>query len=1497
MAPLLSAPSRRSVSTCEDLLFADVCKVLERLTDPFSKPANKLHFFARYLRRFSHLPAGALYPLLRLFLPQLDRRRPPSQLKQPLLARVYAQIFALPPAAAARLRLYKDPAAAVAASVATAGTVAAKVGDFGSFVAATVKQRVGRRPGVVTVGQLNRELDLVALASSTAEKTAILQGLLPRLMVDEHKWCMRILMKEVKLGGLSGERLLTLLHPDARKIINRCSDLKSTLDVIEEENTGDQADGVKKERRVGEEEGQPERGQNLRLLFQPLRPMLAQLVRPVASDIRIELFGEDGSSPAGDRRNADQQDDDGLHASPSRGVAASRSPSPSPPVVPRLYFMERKYDGERLLAHIDKTLLGSSRPTVRLFSRRGKDYTARYGGEEAADSQPHVPPVPFASRPAPSPSSSSLAVGDTHVTLKCERRSQEEKTEIESKQFTGETGGVSPACERDSEETAKSGALRGLASLLFEALRGAQAILDGELLAWDNELGTFLPFGTNKSVAAAETARCHLSYVVFDVLYYRNHDGQEYSLLNMQLKDRKVLLERILRLAGNRIMLAPFSAATRANQVIDALNVAIENRHEGIVVKDAHSFYHLHSRRGGWYKLKPHLGSLPDTLDVIVIGGFFAQGPKRRDFASAHLIDHCSHFLLGVLEGDGGAEAKRVKSFCKVGTGFSFSTLADIRNFLRPHCQRFQEADPPEWLRGCKFNANTRMDVTWPPWRSFVMEVRGAELLPGAEFDVGATLRFPVAVRPFRRDKAWYEAMSEHALHDFFALAEERGGRLLSQAFSRSRGEEREKEKGVADGAGRPSLERGRPRGDGAGPFYQNSDEGSEAEGDTSEEERGVEDEDGEGGGATRRTRLSDASFGDRHEGGRPAFFSAHHRSQNLLHHYSFSLRPGEALPSPSASPARRSPGAPRPQSLSAASSFSPLALLAPFRSTDTSRIEPCSSALGGTKMWIVSGDEDAFPKASLEALVAHMGGRVSQTLSPSVSHIIAAGPTFRTRAIAAAASQLAEDPAGKRGSPFARKRKRPSAASLAAAQAAGSRESSSATSPLSSAASVASPGSAASPLTRTFAVPPRVPPVVHFRWLLECAENDTLVPLRPSLVIHGTPETEREFARQFDAFGDAYFEAEPPTERGRMRLLELLQHAVQVAGKSDETAVQSDARETEQAKGLSRQQREDGEEAGEAALNLPGRRGPRGRGVHDDRSAADRELRGGNRGREAEQTSFFVSGVDASDVDQELREILRREDHEPGGAAKGVTEANAFHSMRLYVEADDIAWTSPALQPVKQLLDGKERSSDKSGDCWSISTCSHAASPRRPIPHASSSDACASASSSDSGAGPHSASLSAELCERLEIQYRASLVALCSVRGARYSMYSCACVCPPSASLVASPTSATHILLAARSSAQDGHQVTRLLENQDQEGGEETEWRSEGVDGKGVERGTHMLGVGTEVEPEGERRRKQRTERAQQGAVPRPQFITEEMLAAMLSEDSLTTGGRDDET
>lgn len=144
------------------------------------------------------------------------------------------------------------------------------------------------------------------------------------------------------------------------------------------------------------------------------------------------------------------------------------------------YFIERKYDGERLLAHIDRT---SSPPSVRLFSRRGKDYTSLYGRRE----QDQHARESFKHRDALSSAMSARSKRDSKYAYGEDDYEEDNKVKEENEgEEEGEKGG------------AEARAIQSLSSILSNSIRGSQAILDGELLAWDDELGTFLPFGSNK---------------------------------------------------------------------------------------------------------------------------------------------------------------------------------------------------------------------------------------------------------------------------------------------------------------------------------------------------------------------------------------------------------------------------------------------------------------------------------------------------------------------------------------------------------------------------------------------------------------------------------------------------------------------------------------------------------------------------------------------------------------------------------------------------------------------------------------------------------------------------------------------------------------------------------------------------------------------------------------------------------------------------------------
>lgn len=57
---------------------------------------------------------------------------------------------------------------------------------------------------------------------------------------------------------------------------------------------------------------------------------------------------------------------------------------------------------------------------------------------------------------------------------------------------------------------------------LLSAIKAKQAILDGEVVVWDNNEKKICPFGSNKTVALAsdeENDGKSLCYKVFDILY------------------------------------------------------------------------------------------------------------------------------------------------------------------------------------------------------------------------------------------------------------------------------------------------------------------------------------------------------------------------------------------------------------------------------------------------------------------------------------------------------------------------------------------------------------------------------------------------------------------------------------------------------------------------------------------------------------------------------------------------------------------------------------------------------------------------------------------------------------------------------------------------------------------------------------------------------------------------------------------------------------------
>jgi DNA ligase-4 len=87
--------------------------------------------------------------------------------------------------------------------------------------------------------------------------------------------------------------------------------------------------------------------------------------------------------------------------------------------------------------------------------------------------------------------------------------------------------------------------------------------------------------------------------------------------------------------------------------------------------------------KSGWVKLKVDLiDGLGDTLDLIILGGYFGSGSRRSG--------DVSHFLLGIAEDiTEGSLPTKFYGFCKVGSGYSSTELAELRERLRPHWKKY----------------------------------------------------------------------------------------------------------------------------------------------------------------------------------------------------------------------------------------------------------------------------------------------------------------------------------------------------------------------------------------------------------------------------------------------------------------------------------------------------------------------------------------------------------------------------------------------------------------------------------------------------------------------------------------------------------------------------------------------------------------------------------------------------------------------------------------
>jgi DNA ligase-1 len=303
-----------------------------------------------------------------------------------------------------------------------------------------------------------------------------------------------------------------------------------------------------------------------------------------------------------------------------------------------------------------------------------------------------------------------------------------------------------------------SGQFPDTVKLLQAGLGPREAILEGEVVAFDPASGELRPFQDvmfrrRKYGITEAVSDVPVSLFCFELLYA---DGEDLT--------RLPYLERRARLA-QAITPSPQLRLATAEQVDDEAELervfeqAVAEGCEGLICKSLASSvgYQAGARGWSWIKLKrDYRTELSDTLDLVVVGALYGRGRRAGIYGA---------LLLAVYD----PAADRFQTVCKCGTGFSDAELTALPARLAP----LVRAEPP-----ARVDARRHADVWFEP--AVVVEVLAAELTLSPTHtagwgqlkeDSGLALRFPRFTGRWRDDKAPEDATTVEEVVGMFRTA------------------------------------------------------------------------------------------------------------------------------------------------------------------------------------------------------------------------------------------------------------------------------------------------------------------------------------------------------------------------------------------------------------------------------------------------------------------------------------------------------------------------------------------------------------------------------------------------------------------------------------------------------------------------------------------------------------------------------------------------------
>ncbi|MGH3187456.1 MAG: ATP-dependent DNA ligase [Streptosporangiaceae bacterium] len=295
-------------------------------------------------------------------------------------------------------------------------------------------------------------------------------------------------------------------------------------------------------------------------------------------------------------------------------------------------------------------------------------------------------------------------------------------------------------------------------SLLAAGLGPREAIVEGEVVAYDAAAGELRPFGEvmlrrRKYGIEQAIQDVPVGLFCFELLYA---DGED--LTRLPYPERRARLASAITVRPRLRLTTAASVSDPA--VLDAtFQQAITDGCEGLVCKSVgpDSGYKAGARGWQWIKLKrDYRTELSDTLDLAVVGAFAGRGRRVGVYGAV---------LLAAYD----ADADMFRAVTKCGAGFTDADLAALPVRLAPLAV-------PE--RPARVDARAEPDVWFEP--GLVLEILSAELTLSPNYtagwgqieqDAGLAMRFPRFTGRWRDDKAPEDATTTRELVELFLTA------------------------------------------------------------------------------------------------------------------------------------------------------------------------------------------------------------------------------------------------------------------------------------------------------------------------------------------------------------------------------------------------------------------------------------------------------------------------------------------------------------------------------------------------------------------------------------------------------------------------------------------------------------------------------------------------------------------------------------------------------